>query len=58
MSSAHFHLGTTFRLQEKYSEAIAELKKVVALDPSNAKARHCLGLAARHLNLKKRSRRD
>ena len=48
--SAHFHLGTTFWLHEKYSEAIAELKKAVALDPSNAEARHCLGLASRHLN--------
>ena len=50
LASAHFHLGTAFRLQQKYPEAIAELKKALALDPSNAKARDELGLASRHLN--------
>jgi tetratricopeptide (TPR) repeat protein len=50
LASAHFHLGTAFRLQQKYPEAIAELKKAVALDPSNAKARDDLDLASRHLN--------
>ncbi len=50
LASAHFHLGTAFRLQQKYPEAVAELKKALALDPSNAKARDDLELASRHLN--------
>ncbi len=50
LSSAYFHLGTAFWLQQKYTEAIAELKKALALDPSNAKASYYLGLASRHLN--------
>ncbi len=50
LASAHFHLGTAFRLQQKYPEAIAELKKALALDPSNARARDDLELASRHLN--------
>jgi len=50
LASAHFHLGSAFRLQQKYPEAVAELKKALALDPSNARARDQLGLASRHLN--------
>jgi Tfp pilus assembly protein PilF len=50
LASAHFHLGTTFWLQEKYAEAIAELKKAIDLDPSNSKAGYCLQLASKNLN--------
>ena len=50
LSSAYFHLGTTFWLRGNYSEAVAELKKSIALDPSNSKARYDLQLAAGHLN--------
>lgn len=48
--SAHFHLGTTLWLQQKYAESVAELKKSIALDPSNAKARYYLRLASTHLD--------
>lgn len=50
LSSAYFHLGTTLWLQQKYPESVAELKKSIALDPSNSKARYDLDLASRHLN--------
>lgn len=50
LASAHLHLGTAFWLEQKYPEAVAELKSALALDPSNAKARDDLGLASRHLS--------
>ncbi|HET7214703.1 MAG TPA: tetratricopeptide repeat protein [Terriglobia bacterium] len=50
LASAHFHLGSALRREQKYAEAVAELKNALALDPSNARARDELASASRHLN--------
>ncbi|MDR1417823.1 MAG: tetratricopeptide repeat protein [Endomicrobium sp.] len=51
LEASHIELGKFYFLNDKYDEAVAEFKKAIEINPSNAEAYYNIGLIKESSNL-------